>query len=125
MLRGEFCVEYSSSCSPFLVHPNICLHHIRAKVSPTSHLLTITHENRGIGLETAILFAKEGANVLLADISEPALEKAVAKVKELVPAATRLETRVCLFSFFIHHMNPRLICIYRNATSPRRLTSRP
>lgn len=85
----------------------------------------MTHENRGIGLETAILFAKEGANVLLADISEPALEKAVAKVKELVPAATRLETRVCLFSFYIHHMNPGLISMYRNATSPRRLTSRP
>lgn len=51
--------------------------------------------SRGIGLETAILFAKEGASVLLADISEPALEKAVAKVKELVPDAPRLETRVC------------------------------
>ncbi|KAJ4858142.1 hypothetical protein N5P37_007628 [Trichoderma harzianum] len=55
----------------------------------------ITGAAGGIGLETAILFAKEGANVLLADISEPALEKAVAKVKELVPAATRLETRKC------------------------------
>ncbi|EHK47775.1 uncharacterized protein TrAtP1_012069 [Trichoderma atroviride] len=55
----------------------------------------ITGAAGGIGLETAILFAKEGANVLLADISEPALEKAVAKVKELVPAAPRLETRKC------------------------------
>ncbi|KAL5093884.1 hypothetical protein Trisim1_009360 [Trichoderma cf. simile WF8] len=55
----------------------------------------ITGAAGGIGLETAILFAKEGANVLLADISEPALEKAVAKVKELVPSATRLETRKC------------------------------
>ncbi|EHK17335.1 uncharacterized protein TRIVIDRAFT_82902 [Trichoderma virens Gv29-8] len=55
----------------------------------------ITGAAGGIGLETAILFAKEGANVLLADISEPALEKAVAKVKELVPAASRLETRKC------------------------------
>ncbi|KAK1238834.1 hypothetical protein MKX08_005895 [Trichoderma sp. CBMAI-0020] len=53
----------------------------------------ITGAAGGIGLETAILFAKEGANVLLADISEPALEKAVAKVKQLVPAAPRLETR--------------------------------
>jgi hypothetical protein len=49
---------------------------------------------RGIGLETAILFAKEGASVLLADISEPALEKALAKVKQLVPNAPRLEIRV-------------------------------
>ncbi|PNP45111.1 hypothetical protein TGAMA5MH_03162 [Trichoderma gamsii] len=55
----------------------------------------ITGAAGGIGLETAILFAKEGANVLLADISEPALEKAVAKVKELVPSAPRLETRKC------------------------------
>ncbi|KAL7934713.1 hypothetical protein V8C35DRAFT_301634 [Trichoderma chlorosporum] len=55
----------------------------------------ITGAAGGIGLETAILFAKEGANVLLADISEPALEKALAKVKELIPAAPRLETRKC------------------------------
>ncbi|KAM0473634.1 hypothetical protein ACHAPX_008039 [Trichoderma viride] len=55
----------------------------------------ITGAAGGIGLETAILFAKEGAHVLLADISEPALEKAVAKVKELVPSAPRLETRKC------------------------------
>ncbi|KAL7955363.1 hypothetical protein V8C34DRAFT_291856 [Trichoderma compactum] len=55
----------------------------------------ITGAAGGVGLETAILFAKEGANVVLADISEPALEKAVAKVKELVPAATRLEARKC------------------------------
>ncbi|KAF3073234.1 3-hydroxybutyrate dehydrogenase type 2 [Trichoderma lentiforme] len=61
----------------------------------TSKNAIITGAAGGIGLETAILFAKEGANVLLADISEPALEKAVAKVKELVPAATRLETRKC------------------------------
>lgn len=57
-------------------------------------MLTSPGSYSGIGLETAILFAKEGANVLLADISEPALEKAVAKVKELVPSAPRLETRV-------------------------------
>ncbi|KAI1206655.1 NAD(P)-binding protein [Annulohypoxylon truncatum] len=49
----------------------------------------------GIGLETSILFAKEGANVLLVDISEPALEKAKAKVLQLVPKAGRVETKVC------------------------------
>jgi NAD(P)-dependent dehydrogenase (short-subunit alcohol dehydrogenase family) len=49
----------------------------------------------GIGLETSILFAREGANVLMADISKPALEKAVAKVRELVPSAHRLEIAVC------------------------------
>lgn len=48
----------------------------------------------GIGLETSILFAKEGASVLMADISEPALEKALAKVKQLVPSAVRVETKV-------------------------------
>lgn len=49
----------------------------------------------GIGLETSILFAKEGANVLMADISGPALEKAKAKVQQLVPHAGRVETIVC------------------------------
>lgn len=52
--------------------------------------------SRGIGLETAILFAKEGANVLMADISEPALERALAKVKQLVPSAGKIETTVRL-----------------------------
>uniref|UniRef100_A0A0B7KQS6 Glucose 1-dehydrogenase n=1 Tax=Bionectria ochroleuca TaxID=29856 RepID=A0A0B7KQS6_BIOOC len=53
----------------------------------------VTGAGGGIGLETCILFAKEGANVLMADISEPALEKALAKVKQLVPGAGRVETR--------------------------------
>jgi NAD(P)-dependent dehydrogenase (short-subunit alcohol dehydrogenase family) len=55
----------------------------------------ITGAAGGIGLETSILFAKEGANVLMADISEPALEKALAKVKQLVPSAGRIETAKC------------------------------
>jgi len=48
----------------------------------------------GIGLETCILFAKEGANVLMADISAAALEKASAKLKQLVPSAHKVETQV-------------------------------
>lgn len=56
----------------------------------------ITGAAGGIGLETSILFAKEGASVLMADISEPALEKALAKVKQLVPSAARVETKVRL-----------------------------
>ncbi|KAI1411336.1 NAD(P)-binding protein [Hypoxylon sp. FL1857] len=55
----------------------------------------ITGGAGGIGLETSILFAKEGANVLMVDISGPALEKAKAKVRQLVPHAGRVETMVC------------------------------
>ncbi|KAI0475746.1 hypothetical protein GGR56DRAFT_433687 [Xylariaceae sp. FL0804] len=55
----------------------------------------ITGAAGGIGLETTILFAKEGASVLMADISGPALEKAKAKVLQLVPDAKRIETTIC------------------------------
>ncbi|KAI1392632.1 NAD(P)-binding protein [Hypoxylon trugodes] len=54
----------------------------------------ITGGAGGIGLETSILFAQEGANVLLVDISGPALEKAKAKVLQLVPGAGKIETKV-------------------------------
>ncbi|KAJ5600475.1 hypothetical protein N7450_001542 [Penicillium hetheringtonii] len=47
----------------------------------------ITGAAGGIGLETTILFAQQGAN--------PALAKALARVKELVPNAGRLETIRC------------------------------
>lgn len=49
----------------------------------------------GIGLETTILFAREGASVLMADISEPALKTAIAKVQEIVPTAVRVEIVKC------------------------------
>ncbi|TVY87106.1 putative oxidoreductase [Lachnellula willkommii] len=55
----------------------------------------VTGAAGGIGLETCILFAKEGANILMADISAPALEKASAKLKQLVPSAHRVDTQVC------------------------------
>ncbi|KAK4939305.1 hypothetical protein LTR10_020394 [Elasticomyces elasticus] len=55
----------------------------------------ITGAAGGIGLETTILFAREGASVLMADISEPALAKAIEKVKEIVPDAPRLSTIKC------------------------------
>lgn len=46
----------------------------------------ITGAAGGIGLETTNLFVKEGASVLMLDISEPALEKALAKIKQLNPS---------------------------------------
>lgn len=55
----------------------------------------ITGGAGGIGLETTILFAREGATVLMADISEPALAKALEKVKELVPDCGRITTIKC------------------------------
>lgn len=48
-------------------------------------IAVITGAAGGIGLETTVLFAREGASVLMLDISVPALERALAKVKELVP----------------------------------------
>ncbi|KAK8061993.1 NAD(P)-binding protein [Apiospora phragmitis] len=53
----------------------------------------ITGAAGGIGLETSILFAKEGASILMTDISEPALAKAKAKVTQLVPNAPQLRQR--------------------------------
>ncbi|KAK2836942.1 hypothetical protein FQN49_006568 [Arthroderma sp. PD_2] len=55
----------------------------------------ITGAAGGIGLETTILFAREGASVLMADISEPALETALAKVKKAAPADSKIETVKC------------------------------
>jgi NAD(P)-dependent dehydrogenase (short-subunit alcohol dehydrogenase family) len=49
----------------------------------------------GVGLEATVLFLREGASVLMADISQPALEKALVKVKSLVPSPSgKLETAV-------------------------------
>ncbi|KAK7179241.1 hypothetical protein DPSP01_003507 [Paraphaeosphaeria sporulosa] len=54
----------------------------------------VTGAAGGIGLETCILFAREGANVLLSDISGPALERALEKLKSIVPDAKKLDTKV-------------------------------
>ena len=42
-----------------------------------------------------MLFLQEGASVLMADISEQALEKSVAKIATLLPEHPRLETMRC------------------------------
>ncbi|KAF3048307.1 hypothetical protein E8E12_011671 [Didymella heteroderae] len=57
----------------------------------------VTGAAGGIGLETSILFAREGANVLMSDISGPALEKALAKLHQVVPSAKslKIETKIC------------------------------
>lgn len=47
----------------------------------------ITGGAGGIGLETAILFAREGAKVILADVNKDAIAKAEARVRHLVPSA--------------------------------------
>ncbi|KAK2804927.1 hypothetical protein FQN50_006437 [Emmonsiellopsis sp. PD_5] len=55
----------------------------------------VTGAAGGIGLETSILFAREGASLLMADISSPALQTALEKVRKAVPNAIRIETFKC------------------------------
>ncbi|CAG7942667.1 unnamed protein product [Penicillium nalgiovense] len=57
----------------------------------------VTGAAGGIGLETTILMLREGASVLMADISDEGLNKALSKVNSVVPASTRtgkVETKV-------------------------------
>lgn len=55
----------------------------------------VTGAAGGIGLETTILMLREGASVLMTDISAAGLERAIAKVHEVVPQHDgRVEYRV-------------------------------
>ncbi|KAF5524979.1 putative oxidoreductase YxbG [Colletotrichum aenigma] len=57
--------------------------------------IIVTGAAGGIGLEASILMHKEGASVLMTDINQAVLNKALARVKELVPNARgRLESLV-------------------------------
>lgn len=49
----------------------------------------------GIGLESAILFASEGAHVVCADIRPEAVEKTVALISEIVADAPRAVAVAC------------------------------
>lgn len=49
------------------------------------HILHLRGPSSGIGLETSILFASEGANVILADINFEAAEKAAALISKKSP----------------------------------------
>jgi NAD(P)-dependent dehydrogenase (short-subunit alcohol dehydrogenase family) len=82
----------------------------------SKELLRLTFHS-GIGLETCILFAREGANVLMADISAPALEKASLKLKQLVPSAHKVEIQVSS-TLYLHIRN--LTYITRSVTFPRK-----
>ncbi|CEG78090.1 Putative Glucose 1-dehydrogenase [Rhizopus microsporus] len=44
----------------------------------------VTGAASGIGFETAVLFAKEGAKVVCADLNEEGTKKTVAKIAEIV-----------------------------------------
>ncbi|KAI6105471.1 hypothetical protein F5141DRAFT_1216254 [Pisolithus sp. B1] len=53
----------------------------------------ITGAGSGVGLESSLLFAQEGANVLLADINLAAAEKGVALIEERFPQVKALAFR--------------------------------
>lgn len=43
--------------------------------------------NSGIGLETAVLFARNGGSVILADLRDEGLQAAKRKIETLIPGA--------------------------------------
>lgn len=65
------------------------MHHSRCDQIKHDHL-TI---RRGIGLESSILFAREGAHVLLVDINLEAAEKGAALITQRYPNVKALATK--------------------------------
>lgn len=58
--------------------------------------VSTNEESRGVGLETTILMLREGGSVLMTDISEQALVRALATVQEVVPNHTgKVQTATC------------------------------
>ncbi|RMY43770.1 hypothetical protein D0865_11009 [Hortaea werneckii] len=57
--------------------------HPHGRLAGKNAIITGAAGLSGIGLETTILFLREGASVLMCDISEPALAKALGKVKDM------------------------------------------
>jgi len=55
----------------------------------------VTGAGSGIGLETCILFASEGAHVVCADINGPAADKTVSLISEIVQDAPKAIAVVC------------------------------
>lgn len=55
----------------------------------------VTGAAGGIGFETCVLFAREGASILMADISGVAVDNAKRQLLELIPDAVRVETTIC------------------------------
>ncbi|KAF9878822.1 short-chain dehydrogenase reductase family [Colletotrichum karsti] len=57
--------------------------------------IVITGAAGGIGLEASILMLREGASILMTDINQPVLERALKRVKEVVGSVSgRLEARL-------------------------------
>lgn len=62
-----------------------------SNIPDNRHKQTIT--NSGIGLESSLLFAKEGANVLLTDINLAAAEKAASLIDQRFPNVKALAVK--------------------------------
>ena len=66
----------------------------RKSLKECEHIIDLsTRTDSGIGLESSILFASEGANVLLVDINLVSAEKAVKIISERYPNVKTISTK--------------------------------